>query len=84
GGSILNTGSITASDTLTVNTDTLTNQANQVDVGQIWAKVKGGYVDTTGTTVQPGGFMSAVNMDLNVQTLDQIGGALQKLNADGT
>ncbi|MFM0178996.1 filamentous hemagglutinin N-terminal domain-containing protein [Paraburkholderia aspalathi] len=84
GGSILNTGSITASDTLTVNTDSLTNQANQVDVGQIWAKVKGGYVDTTGTTVQPGGFMSAANMDLNVQTLDQIGGALQKLNADGT
>lgn len=28
--------------------------------------------------------MSAANMDLNVQTLDQIGGALQKLNADGT
>uniref|UniRef100_E1TCX7 Filamentous hemagglutinin family outer membrane protein n=1 Tax=Burkholderia sp. (strain CCGE1003) TaxID=640512 RepID=E1TCX7_BURSG len=84
GGSILNTGSITASDTLTVNTDSLTNQANEVDIGQIWSKVKGGYVDTTGTTVQPGGFMSAANMDLNVQTLDQIGGALQKLNADGT
>ncbi|MDQ0625877.1 beta strand repeat-containing protein [Paraburkholderia graminis] len=83
-GSILNTGSITASDTLTVNTSTLTNQANQVDVGQIWSKVKGGYVDETGTTVQPGGFMSAANMDLNVQTLNQIGGALQKLNTDGT
>ncbi|WP_459252343.1 DUF637 domain-containing protein [Paraburkholderia xenovorans] len=84
GGSILNTGSITASDTLTVNTDSLTNQANQVDIGQIWSKVKGGYVEETGTVVQPGGFMSAANMDLNVQTLDQIGGALQKLNADGT
>jgi filamentous hemagglutinin len=84
GGSILNTGSITASGTLTVNTDTLTNQANQVNVGQIWSKVKGGYVDETGTTVQPGGFMSAANMDLNVDTLNQIGGALQKLNADGT
>ncbi|WCM18265.1 filamentous hemagglutinin N-terminal domain-containing protein [Paraburkholderia bryophila] len=84
GGSVLNTGSINATDTLTVNTDSLTNQANQVNVGQIWSKVKGGYVDTTGTTVQPGGFMSAANMDINVQTLDQIGGALQKLNADGT
>lgn len=84
GGSVLNTGSITASDTLTVNTDSLTNQANQVNVGQIWSSVKGGYIDTTGTTVQPGGFMSAANMDLNVQTLNQIGGALQKLNADGT
>ncbi|MDQ7976708.1 DUF637 domain-containing protein [Paraburkholderia sp. SARCC-3016] len=83
-GSILNTGSITASDTLTVNTQTLTNQANQVDVGQIWSKVSGGYVDTTGTTVQPGGFMSAANMDLNVETLNQIGGALQALNADGS
>jgi filamentous hemagglutinin len=28
--------------------------------------------------------MSAANLDLNVQTLAQIGGALQKLNSDGT
>jgi filamentous hemagglutinin len=84
GGSVLNTGSITASDTLTVNTGTLTNQANQVNVGEIWGYVKdAGYSKTTGTEVQPGGFMSAANMDLNVQTLGQIGGALQKLNADG-
>jgi filamentous hemagglutinin len=83
-GSILNTGSIAASGTLTVNTQSLTNQANQVDVGNLWSQVKGGYVDTSGTQVQPGGFMSAANMDLNVQTLNQIGGALQKLNADGT
>lgn len=83
-GSILNTGSITASGTLSVDTHTLTNQANQVDVGEIWQKVDGGYLKTTGTVVQPGGFMSAANMDLNVQTLNQIGGALQKLAADGT
>ena len=83
-GSVLNTGTISASGTLKVDTPTLTNEANQVDVGHIWSKVKGGYLDTTGTEVQPGGFMSAANMDLNVQTLNQIGGALQKLNADGT
>jgi filamentous hemagglutinin len=84
-GSILNTGTISASNTLTVDTSTLTNRANQVDVGHIWQYIKGvGYSDTTGTQVQPGGFMSAANMDLNVQTLSQIGGALQKLNADGT
>jgi filamentous hemagglutinin len=83
-GSILNTGTISASNTLKVDTPTLTNEANQVNVGQIWSKVKGGYVDTTGTEVQPGGFMSAANMDLNVQTLNPIGGELQKLNADGT
>lgn len=84
-GSILNTGDIAASNTLTVNTNTLTNRANQVDVGQIWQYLQAtGYEDTTGTTVQPGGFMSAANMNLNVQTLNQIGGALQKLNGDGT
>ncbi|WP_232430705.1 filamentous hemagglutinin N-terminal domain-containing protein [Burkholderia ubonensis] len=83
-GSILNTGSITASGTLSVDTHTLTNEANQVDVGEIWQKIDGGYLKTTGTVVQPGGFMSAANMDLNVQALNQIGGALQKLNADGT
>ena len=84
GGSILNTGTISSSGSLTVNTGTLTNEANQVNVGQIWSKVKGGYVDTTGTVVQPGGFMSAADMNLNVETLNQIGGALQKLAADGT
>ena len=42
GGSILNTGTITSGGSLTVNTGTLTNQQNQVDVGQIWSKVKGG------------------------------------------
>lgn len=83
-GSILNTGSIAASGTLSVDTHTLTNQANQVNVGEIWQKVDGGYLKTTGTVVQPGGFMSAANMELNVQALNQIGGALQKLAADGT
>jgi len=83
-GSILNTGSITASGTLSVDTHTLTNQANQVNVGEIWQKVDGGYLKTTGTVVQPGGFMSAANMELNVQALNQIGGALQTLDANGT
>jgi filamentous hemagglutinin len=43
-----------------------------------------GYTDTTGTAVQPGGFMSAANMDLNAQTINQIGGALQVLGSDGS
>ncbi|MGN6317219.1 DUF637 domain-containing protein [Trinickia sp.] len=86
GGSILNTGTITSGGSLTVNTGTLTNQQNQVDVGQIWSKVKGGYEDTTGTMVQPGGFMSAAagEMTLNVSQLNQIGGLLEEVNPDGS
>ncbi|WER45125.1 filamentous hemagglutinin N-terminal domain-containing protein [Cupriavidus sp. WKF15] len=84
GGSIVNTGSITAGGTLTVHTDSLTNQANVVDVGEIWNKVSGGYLKVTGTQVQPGGFMSAADLDLNVQSIANIGGILQQLNANGT
>ncbi len=86
GGSVLNTGAITSGGSLTVNTGTLTNQQNQVDVGHIWTKVKGGYLDTTGTVVQPGGFMSAAagQMTLNVSQLNQIGGLLAAVNPDGS
>jgi len=84
-GSILNTGNIAASNTLTVNTGTLTNQANQVNVGDVWQYIAAtGYLKTSGTEVQPGGFMSAADMNLNVQTLNQIGGALQLLDSDTT
>ncbi|MFJ2994832.1 colicin E5-related ribonuclease [Pandoraea sp. NPDC087047] len=86
GGSVLNTGSITSGGTLTVNTGTLTNRANVVDVGEIWSYIKdAGYLKTTGTTVQPGGFMSAAagGLTLNVDQLNQIGGALTLLDPNG-
>ncbi|WP_338298647.1 filamentous hemagglutinin N-terminal domain-containing protein [Pandoraea sputorum] len=86
GGSILNTGSITSGGTLTVNTGTLTNRANVVDVGEIWSYIKdAGYLKTTGTMVQPGGFMSAAagGLTLNVDQFNQIGGALQLLDPNG-
>ncbi|RKP45887.1 filamentous hemagglutinin N-terminal domain-containing protein, partial [Trinickia fusca] len=89
GGSVLNTGMIASAGSLTVNTGTLTNRANQVDVGQVWANagkdVDAGYEETTGTRVQPGGFMSAAagQMSLNVAQLNQIGGLLQEVNPDG-
>ncbi|MCI3203379.1 MULTISPECIES: filamentous hemagglutinin N-terminal domain-containing protein [Pandoraea] len=86
GGSILNTGSITSGGSLTVNTGTLTNRANVVDVGEIWSYIKDtGYLKTTGTMVQPGGFMSAAagGLTLNVDQFNQIGGALQLLGQNG-
>ncbi|MFK0379915.1 DUF637 domain-containing protein [Pandoraea sp. NPDC090278] len=86
GGSILNTGSITSGGTLTVNTGTLKNRANVVDVGEIWSYIKdAGYLKTTGTMVQPGGFMSAAagGLTLNVDQFNQIGGALQLLGQNG-
>ncbi|WP_225032320.1 filamentous hemagglutinin [Paraburkholderia sp. XV] len=82
--SILNTGSITAQN-LTVNTGTLTNEQRSTDIGVIYQLITDGLLEqTTGTVVQQGGFMSAANYDINAQAINQIGGALQKVDANGT
>nr|WP_244135701.1 filamentous hemagglutinin N-terminal domain-containing protein [Burkholderia seminalis] len=82
--SILNTGTVTAQN-LTVHTNSLTNEQRSTDVGTIYQKgPEGVTLETTGTVAQQGGFMSAANYDLQVQSLNQIGGALQKIGADGS
>ncbi|MFP3275593.1 MAG: DUF637 domain-containing protein [Paraburkholderia sp.] len=81
--SILNTGSISA-DNLTVNTGTLTNEERSTNIGTIYNEVEGGVEVTTGTVVQQGGFMSAANYNMNAQAIDDIGGAIQQVNADGS
>ncbi|WP_244130420.1 filamentous hemagglutinin N-terminal domain-containing protein [Burkholderia latens] len=81
--SILNTGAVSAQN-LTVNTQSLTNEQRSTNVGTIYQEVDGGVAVTTGTVTQQGGFMSAMNYDMNVQSLNQIGGALQQINADGS
>ncbi|WP_261318201.1 two-partner secretion domain-containing protein [Burkholderia cepacia] len=81
--SILNTGTVTAQN-LTVKTGSLTNQQRSTDIGTIYQRgPEGVTLQTTGTVAQQGGFMSAANYDLQVQSLNQIGGALQKVGADG-
>ncbi|KVM84608.1 filamentous hemagglutinin N-terminal domain-containing protein [Burkholderia stagnalis] len=81
--SILNTGTVTA-ETLHVNTNSLTNEQRSTNVGTIYDDLGNGVSVTTGTVVQQGGFMSAANYDLQVQSLNQIGGALQQLSSDGS
>ncbi|WP_407060526.1 filamentous hemagglutinin N-terminal domain-containing protein [Burkholderia stagnalis] len=81
--SILNTGTVTAQN-LTVNTNSLTNEQRSTNVGTIYQIGQDGVLlKTTGTVAQQGGFMSAANYQLNAQSIAQIGGALQQLNADG-
>lgn len=83
--SILNTGTVSAQN-LTVNTGTLTNEQRSTNVGDIYTKLAqaAGVMKTTGTVVQEGGFMSAANYDLTAGTINQIGGALQQINVDGS
>ncbi|MEI7298200.1 Tox-REase-5 domain-containing protein [Paraburkholderia tropica] len=82
--SILNTGTVTA-ENLSVDTGSLTNEQRSTNVGTIYELVTDGLLaKTTGTVVQQGGYMSAANYQLNVDTLTQIGGALTQVNADGS
>ncbi|OLL30936.1 filamentous hemagglutinin [Burkholderia sp. SRS-W-2-2016] len=83
--SILNTGSVSA-ENLSISTGSLTNEQRSTNVGAIYEKLAGGagVTETTGTVVQQGGLMTAANYQLNVDTLNQIGGALQQVNADGS
>jgi len=81
--SITNTGIIQATN-LAVQTNTLTNAQRSVDIGTSAYKVQGGWIEYTGTQLQPGGFMSAVNMDVQAQRITAVNDAFQILNADGT
>ncbi|MCA8202265.1 filamentous hemagglutinin N-terminal domain-containing protein [Burkholderia sp. AU33545] len=82
--SILNTGTVTA-QSLTVNTNSLTNEQRSTNVGTIYQTGQDGVLlKTTGTVVQQGGFVSAANYQLNAQSIAQIGGALQRVNTDGS
>ncbi|WP_230943498.1 filamentous hemagglutinin N-terminal domain-containing protein [Burkholderia cepacia] len=84
-GSITNTGTITATGTLSIDAGTVTNQQRSTDVGTIYTYMPDvmGLLTTTGTVAQQGGFMSAANYNLNVDRLNQVGGALQKLDPNG-
>lgn len=84
-GAITNTGTIAASGTLSITAGTVTNQQRSTDVGTIYTYLPDvmGLMTTTGTVAQQGGFMSAANYNLNVDRLNQVGGALQKLDPNG-
>ncbi|KPC52546.1 hypothetical protein [Amantichitinum ursilacus] len=81
--SVTNTGSITGVSSLNIDTQSLTNQARSVDIGVSTSKVDGGWVQTSGTQVQPGGFITSANLNVTADTVQSIGGAFQVLNASG-
>ncbi|MGA4047914.1 hemagglutinin [Ralstonia nicotianae] len=83
-GTLRNSGQIMAGDTLNVKAGTIDNAPNVVDVGTSAYKVEGGWLQVTGTQVQPGGFMSAVNLNVTANAINAINDAFIVRNADGT
>ncbi|MGM3413113.1 hemagglutinin, partial [Ralstonia holmesii] len=83
-GTLRNSGQVTASDTLNVKAGTIDNAPNVVDIGTSAYKVDGGWLQVTGTQVQPGGFMSAVNLNVQANAINAVNDAFVVRNADGS
>ncbi|MGO4282119.1 hemagglutinin, partial [Cupriavidus sp. RAF20_2] len=68
-GQLRNSGQITAGDLLQVKASSLDLSPNVVDIGTNAYKAQGGWNVVTGTVVQPGGFLSAMRMDIDAGTI---------------
>ena len=84
GGTIRNTGVVVASDTLSVKAESLDLSPNEIDIGKSAYRVSGGWMEYTGTQVQPGGFMSAMHMNIEADAIHAVNDALRITKADGS
>ena len=57
---------------------------NVVDIGTNAYKAQGGWNVVTGTVVQPGGFLSAMRMDIDAGMIHAVNDAFRITRADGT
>ncbi|CAG2133597.1 beta strand repeat-containing protein [Cupriavidus plantarum] len=83
-GQLRNTGQIVASDTLTVKAQSIDLSPNVVSIGTNAYKAQGGWNVVTGTVVQPGGFLSAMHMDIEADSIRAINDAFRVTRADGS
>jgi hypothetical protein len=77
--SILNTGFMTAARSLTLDTKELRNEKRSADIGEIHQAEEDGYFKLTGDTVQPGGFLSAAELQINADKVHSLSGEFQVL-----
>ncbi|MGT2456173.1 DUF637 domain-containing protein [Cupriavidus basilensis] len=82
-GQLRNSGVITAGDTLNVKAGSIDAAPNVVDIGTSAYQVKGGWNVITGTVVQPGGFMSAMHMNIAADSINAVNDAFLIRGADG-
>ncbi|WP_042549508.1 hemagglutinin, partial [Ralstonia solanacearum] len=83
-GTLRNSGQITAADTLNVHAGRIDAAPNVVNVGTSAYKVEGGWLEVSGTQVQPGGFMSALHLNVTANSINAINEAFIVRNPDGT
>ncbi|MFJ4291923.1 DUF637 domain-containing protein [Cupriavidus sp. NPDC089707] len=82
-GQLRNSGVVSAADTLNVKAGSIDAAPNVVDIGTSAYRVQGGWNVITGTVVQPGGFMSAMHMNIEADAIHAVNDAFLIRNADG-
>lgn len=83
-GQLRNTGQVIAQDTLTVKAESIDLSPNVVSIGTNAYKAQGGWNVVTGTVVQPGGFLSAMHMDIEADSIRAVNDAFRVTRADGS
>ncbi|SPC10168.1 EndoU domain-containing protein [Cupriavidus taiwanensis] len=83
-GQIRNSGQVLAGDTLKVRAGSIDNSPNVVDIGTSAYRMQGGWNVVTGTVVQPGGFMTAMHMDIEADRITAVNDAFRVMSADGS
>lgn len=83
-GQIRNSGRVTADDTLTVRAGSIEAAPNVVNIGTSAYRTQGGWNVITGTTVQPGGYMSAMQIDIEAEAIHAVNDAFLIRAADGS
>ncbi|PZX25378.1 filamentous hemagglutinin [Cupriavidus phytorum] len=82
-GQIRNSGQVLAAGTLGVKAGSIDNAPNVVDIGTSAYRAQGGWNVVTGTVVQPGGFMTAIQMDIEADSINAVNDAFRVIRADG-
>lgn len=76
-----NSGFITAARNLILDTPAFINEKRSADIGEIHIAGEDGYIKLTGTKVQPGGFLSAANLQINADRIKSLSGEFQVAGA---
>ncbi|WP_253699905.1 beta strand repeat-containing protein [Cupriavidus pauculus] len=83
-GQLRNSGQVIATDTLAVKAGSLDLSPNVVSIGTNAYKAQGGWNVVTGTVVQPGGFLSAMHMEIEADSIRAINDAFRITRPDGS
>lgn len=79
---VTNSGYLLGEGKLTITAGKLVNQKRSAYWGRYTENVEGGYLEVWGDKVQPGGFIGAANLKLNVDHVTSIAGEFESGGKD--